>query len=73
MEKRSPDEAQRNPGYNVPRRTPPRTELRYMRVTLCQLYRRPAMADHIMITCTYDIGEDLIRVIGEIVVVFGQL
>lgn len=31
------------------------------------------MSDHIMITCTYDLGDDLLKVIGQIVVSFGQL
>jgi hypothetical protein len=31
------------------------------------------MTDHIMITCTYDLGDALIKVIGEVVVSFGQL
>lgn len=31
------------------------------------------MSDHIMISCTYDLGDDLLKVIGQIVVSFGQL
>jgi hypothetical protein len=31
------------------------------------------MSDHIMISCRYDLGDDLLKVIGEIVVSFGQL
>lgn len=31
------------------------------------------MSDHIMINCTYDLGDDLLKVIGQIVVSFGQL
>jgi len=31
------------------------------------------MSDHILINCTYDLGDDLLKVIGEIVVCFGQL
>lgn len=31
------------------------------------------MSDHILINCTYDLGDDLLKVIGQIVVSFGQL
>ncbi len=31
------------------------------------------MSNHIMMTCTYDLGDDLLQVIGQIVVSFGQL
>ena len=31
------------------------------------------MSDHIMMTCTYDLEDDLLMVIGQIVVSFGQL
>ena len=36
-------------------------------------YYFPRMSDHIMINCTYDLGDDLLKVIGQIVVSFGQL
>ena len=31
------------------------------------------MSDHIMMTCTYDLEDDLLMVIGQIGVSFGQL